>query len=135
MVLFNGSAAGGNSSYFTVDLDGYTTDINSLLLIGSNDVSPVPQLLIPASVIQNGADAVAVYLGNFDDFPDGTLATTTNLVDALMYDTSDPDDTDLMALLGVTVQTNEDENGNKLTESVQRNNDGTILLLRPHQGN
>ncbi len=131
VVLFNGSTSGGNSSYYSIDLDGFTTDINGLLLIGSNDVSPVPQLIIPTSVIQNGADAVAVYLGNDFDFLDGTLATTTNLIDALMYDTDDADDVDLMALLGVTVQTNENENGNKTTESVQRNNDGTYFVGPP----
>ena len=131
VVLFNGSISGGNSSYYSIDLDGFTTDINGLLLIGSNNVSPVPQLIIPTSVIQNGADAVAVYLGNPSDFLDGTLATTTNLIDALMYDTDDADDTDLMALLGVTVQTNENENGNKTTESVQRNNDGTYFVGSP----
>jgi len=131
VVLFNGSTGGANSSYYSIDLDGYTTDINGLLLIGSIDVSPIPQLIIPTSIIQNGADAVAVYLGSSYDFLDGTLATTTNLVDALMYDTSDADDTDLMALLNVTVQTNENENGNKTTESVQRNNDGTYFVDTP----
>ena len=131
VVLFNGSVNGGNSSYYSIDLDGYTTDVNGLLLIGSIDVSPIPQLIIPTSVIQNGADSVAVYLGSSYDFLDGTLATTTNLIDALMYDTDDPDDTDLMALLNVTVQTNENLNGNKTTESVQRNNDGTYFVGTP----
>ena len=131
VVLFNGSTNGGNSSYYSIDLDGYTTDINGLLLIGSIDVSPIPQLIIPTSIIQNGADAVAVYLGNSYDFLDGTLATTNNLIDALMYDTDDVDDTDLMALLNVTVQTNENDNGNKTTESVQRNNDGSYFVGIP----
>ncbi len=131
VVLFNGSTNGGDSSYYTMDLDGYTTDVNGLLLIGSNDVSPVPQYLIPTSVIQNGADAVAVYQGNFYDFLDGTLATSTNLIDALMYDTSDADDTVLMGLLGLTEQINENENGNKTTESIQRNNDGTYFVGHP----
>ena len=31
VVLFNGSASGGNTSYFTIDLDGYSTDVNGLL--------------------------------------------------------------------------------------------------------
>lgn len=131
IVLFNGSVSGENRSYYSIDLDGYTTDINGLLLIGSNDVSPIPQLIIPTSIIQNGADAVAVYLGSYYDFLDGTLATTTNLIDALMYDTDDANDTDLMALLNVTVQTNENENGNKTTESIQRNNNGTYFVGTP----
>jgi endonuclease I len=131
VVLFNGSTSGGNSSYYSIDLDGYSTDINGLLLIGSNDVSPIPQLIIPTSIIQNGADAVAVYLGNSYDFLEGTLATTNNLIDALMYDTDDADDTDLMALLNITIQTNENENGHKTTESIQRNNDGTYFVGTP----
>ncbi|HLT53718.1 MAG TPA: hypothetical protein VKZ97_07500, partial [Flavobacteriaceae bacterium] len=57
VVMFNGSASGGNTSYVALDLDGYQTDINGLLLIGSNSVSPVPQYLISENVIQNGADA------------------------------------------------------------------------------
>ncbi|NOY47888.1 MAG: T9SS type A sorting domain-containing protein [Chlorobi bacterium] len=131
VVLFNGSTNGGDSSYFTIDLDGYSTDINGLLLIGSTNVSPVPQLLIATNVIQNGADAVAVYLGSWFDFPDGTLATTTNLIDALAYDTSDADDAVLMGLLGLTQQINENINGNKDNESIQRNNDGTYTVKAP----
>jgi len=131
VVLFNGSTSGANSSYYTIDLDNYTTDINGLLLIGSNNVSPVPQLLIPVSVIQNGADAVAIYQASPSDFPEGTLATTDNLIDALMYDTNDPDDTDMMALLGLTEQINEGENGNQTTESIQRDTDGTYFVATP----
>ena len=71
VVLFNGSPSGGNSSYFTIDLNGYYTDVNSLLLIGSNSVSPVPQLLVTPSIIQNGtsssaADAADVYVSVVD---------------------------------------------------------------------
>lgn len=131
VVLFNGSTAGANSSYYTIDLDNYTTDINGLLLIGSNDVSPVPQLIIPVSIIQNGADAVAVYQGSASDFPEGTLATTDNLIDALLYDTNDADDTDMMVLLGLTEQINEGENGNQTTESIQLDTDGSYFVATP----
>lgn len=131
VVLFNGSVSGADSSYFSIDLTGYTTDVNGLLLIGSNNVSPVPQLLISADVIQNGADAVAIYQASWEDFPGGTLATTTNMIDALVYDTSDADDTVLMNLLGITEQINENQNGNKDNESIQRNNDGTYTIKAP----
>lgn len=96
VVFFNGSTSGNNSSYFTVDLDGLTTDINGLLLIGSNSVSPVPQFLIAENVIQNGADAVAIYQASDFDFPEETVATIDNLVDVLLYDTSDSDDQDFI---------------------------------------
>jgi len=96
VVFFNGSTSGNNSSYFTVDLDGFTTDINGLLLIGSNGVSPVPQFLIAENVIQNGADAVAIYQASDIDFPEETQPTIDNLVDVLLYDTSDSDDQDFI---------------------------------------
>ncbi len=136
VVFFNGSTSGGNTSYLTIDLDGYTTDINGLLLIGSTTVSPFPQLVIAPNLIQNGADAVAVYQASWYDFPEGTLATQTNLIDALMYDTSDADDTDLMMLLGETVQINEGSSNN--TNSIQLNNDGvtyTVTTPTPRQLN
>lgn len=131
LVLFNGSSAGGNSSYFTLDLSGYTTDVNGLLLIGSNSVVPTPQYLISPNVIQNGADAVAIYDANYFDFPEGTLATTTNLVDALVYGTNDSDATDLMNLLGVSEQIDEDLNNNKDFESIQLANDGSYFVGTP----
>jgi len=117
LVFFNGSTSGADSSYFAIDLDGFTTDVNGLLLIGSNGVTPFPQYLISSNVIQNGADAVAIYQANDFDFPEETLATT-NLIDALVYDTSDTDDAALMALLGITEQINEGSGNN--TNSIQR---------------
>ncbi|WP_452231781.1 endonuclease [Lacinutrix sp. MEBiC02595] len=129
LVLFNGSASGNDSSYFTIDLDGFQTDPNGLLLIGSDSVEPFPQILISVSTIQNGADAVAIYLGSASDFPDGTQATQTNLIDALVYDTSDSDDVDLMALLGVTEQISEGSSNN--TNSIQRLEDGSYITATP----
>ena len=96
VIFFNGSSSGENTSYFTIDLDGYTTDINGLFLIGNNAVSPLPQYIISDNTIQNGPDAVAIYQANDIDFPDTTLATINNLVDVLMYDTNDADDTDMI---------------------------------------
>lgn len=129
VVFFNGSAAGGDSSYMAIDLDGYVTDDNGLLLMGSTTMTPFPQLIMGANSIQNGADAVAVYQANASDFPQGTLATQDNLIDALVYGTNDADDEDLMELLGVSEQINEGASGN--TDSIQRNNDGTYFVATP----
>jgi len=135
VVFFNGSTNGNNSSYFTVDLDGYVTDINGLLLIGSNTVSPVPQFLIPENTIQNGADAVAIYQGSDVDFPDETLATISNLIDVLIYDTSDGDDQDMLDIFRAhpnfmdIQQINEGSANN--TNSIQRNNDGSYTSKEP----
>ena len=138
LVCFNGNPNSGFltslKSYYTMSLDGLTTDANGLVLIGSNDVSPYPARTFGDNLLQNGADAIAIYTGNVDNFPDGTLATTTNLVHALAYDTSDPDATELMALLGLTVQYNENENGNQSTESIQRKNDGLYETKFPTPG-
>ena len=131
VVFFNGSASGSDSSYLTLDLDGFQTDVNGLFLIGNNNVSPSAQLIIPNSSIQNGADAVAIYQSSIDDFPNSTLATTVNLIDALAYDTSDSDDDNLMLLLGLSYQINENENGNKTIESIQRANDGSYFIASP----
>ncbi|WP_366944336.1 endonuclease [uncultured Aquimarina sp.] len=134
LVLFNGSTSGGDSSYFSLDLDGFTTDANGVFLVGGPEVSPVPDLMLSENTIQNGADAVAIYIGNGTDFPEGTLATTNNLIDALIHDTDDADDMGLMTLLGLTEQINEDENNNKTTESIQRNADGTYTVTTPTPG-
>ena len=131
IVLFNGSSSGLDSSYLAIDLNGYQTDLNGLFLIGNNNVSPSAQIIIPNNSIQNGADAVAIYLAPLSDFPNSTLATTTNLVDALVYDTSDSDDENLMQLLGVNFQINENENGNKEFESIQRSNNGSYFVDTP----
>jgi len=124
VVFFNGSNSGMNSSYFTVDLDGYVTDINGLLLIGSNSVSPVPQFLISENIFQNGPDAVAIYQGSDLDFPEETVATIDNLVDVLLYDTDDDDDTDMIAIFNqdprfADIQQIDEGPGNN-TNSIQR---------------
>ncbi len=134
LVLFNGSTSGGDSSYFALDLDGLTSDVNGILLIGSNDVSPVPDFILFDNTIQNGADAAAVYQGNASDFPDGTLATTNNLVDALVYDTNDADDTGLLALLGLTEQINEGGNGSSTINSIQSDGMGGYNVTIPTPG-
>lgn len=125
IVLFNGSSSGGDSSYYNLELDGFITDINGLFVLGAADVVPIADFELPLNTIQNGADAVGLYLADEEDMPLGTPATTVNLVDALVYDTNDPDDTVLMSLLGQNQQYNEDENGNKDFQSIQRANDGT----------
>ena len=136
LVFFNGNPTSttANKSYYTIDLDGLTTDANGIVLIGNSLVSPSPDKIFPDNIIQNGADGVGLYLGNASDFPDDTLATTTNLIDALMYDTKDADATALMALLGVSIQYDEGQNNLQTTQSIQRKNDGTYETKNPTPG-
>ncbi|MDT8346454.1 MAG: endonuclease [Flavobacteriaceae bacterium] len=131
LVLFNGSSSGGNTSYYALDLDGLTTDANGLLLVGNQLVSPVPDVIVPNNTVQNGVDAAAIYIGSESDFPDGTLATTTNLVDALVYGASSSVSTSLLNLLGQTTQYDENENGNRTTESLQRKPDNSFEAKLP----
>jgi hypothetical protein len=127
LVFFNGNptSSSANQSYFTIGLNGLTTDANGIILIGNSLVSPAPDKVFADNIIQNGADGVGLYLGNPSDFPDNTLATKTNLINALMYDTNDAEETALMDLLGITVQYDEGQNNLKDTQSVQRKTDGT----------
>ncbi|HUH29107.1 endonuclease [Gelidibacter sp.] len=134
LVFFNGSASGGNTNYLALDLAGYETDINGLLLIGSKFVVPTPQYLIPISVIQNGPDAVALYRGNYEDFPDQTLAyVNDDLVDVLVYGTNDPNATGLLDIFREfnpeIQQINEGPNNN--TDSIQRfvDEDGVVTYM------
>jgi hypothetical protein len=136
LVFFNGNptASNANSSYLTIDLSGLVTDANGLVVIGSQLVSPVPARIIPDNVIQNGEDAVAIYFASPGDFPDGTLATTQNLIDVLIYDTSDPPAIGLQNLFNVFVQINENMFGQQTLHSIQRKPDGTYEVKPPTPG-
>jgi hypothetical protein len=115
VVLFNGSS---DTSYDTIDLATATTDANGLYVIN-----------FPTGGMQNGADAVAIYQDLASNFPSGTATTTTNLIDAIVYGTNDPDDTDLLTGLGETVQYNE-----TTTESLNQAEDGSYYTAAPSAG-
>ncbi|PLX10804.1 MAG: hypothetical protein C0594_04365, partial [Marinilabiliales bacterium] len=122
VVLYNGN---GDISYDAIDLDGYTTDADGYFVIGSATTTNVDLAYFTTNGIQNGAngaDGVALYADDAVNFPVGTAVTDVNLVDALVYDTNDGDDAELIAglLNPGEPQINEDENGAKDTESMQR---------------
>ncbi len=117
LVFFNG---GDDLSYAAFDLDGFNTNANGYFTIG-NAATPGVDLVFADGLMQNGADAVAIYVANATDFPNGTPVTTTNLIDALVYDTNDTDDPGLMVLLNAgQPQVNEDAAGNGTANSNQR---------------
>lgn len=136
LVFFNGNptSSTANKSYLSIYLGGLTTDANGIIVIGNSMVSPTPAKIFPDNVIQNGADGVALYRAGLSTFPDNTLATKTNLIDALLYDTNDPDAVGLMDLFGLRVQYNEGQNNLQETQSIQRKNDGTFEVKIPTPG-
>ncbi len=120
LVLYNGN---GDESYAAFDLDGYSTDANGYFVLGNPSVPGVDFVVDPGSsgAIQNGADAVALYVGDASDFPDDTPVTATRLIDALVYDTNDDDDNGLIDVLTPgQPQVNEDGQGDKDGHSNQR---------------
>lgn len=138
LVFFNGGSSSpysGTSSYFTIDLDGYVTDINGIIHFGNTGVSPSPAANFPISTIQNGPDVVALYLGNASDFPLNTAAVSTNLIDALAYSNSGTTQpTTLMGVFGITICTNENQTLASTTKSIQRKIDGTYEVKTPTPG-
>ncbi|MCF6317664.1 MAG: hypothetical protein L3J83_00035 [Proteobacteria bacterium] len=127
LVFFNGS---NDESYNAVDLDGQTTDANGFFVYGSMSV---PNVDLDAgavtNLIQNGADAVALYTGDDTDFPGGTAPTAANIIDALVYGTNDPDDAGLLILTPGQPQINEDCGIDKDIESNSRSPDGGAALV------
>ncbi len=123
LVAFNGNNDQSyNLSPFTsgIDLDGFTTDANGYFVIGNTAV-PGIDLTINGNTLQNGQDAVALYLGDGSDFLANTPVTTTNLIDALVYDTDDPDDPELLVLLNPgQPQVNENGGGDGTAHANQR---------------
>ncbi|MBC8527068.1 MAG: lamin tail domain-containing protein, partial [Candidatus Cloacimonetes bacterium] len=118
VVLYNGS---NDLSYNAFDLDTYSTDANGYFLLGNASVVPTPSIIFGSNGLQNGADAVALYTDDATNFPNGTGVTTTNLIDAIVYDTNDPDDPALLVLLNPgQPQVNEDGKGDKDHHSNQR---------------
>lgn len=135
LVFFNGGSGTLNASYLAIDLDGMTTDINGLLLLGNAQVTPAPAYIIPNASIQNGPDVVAIYQANATDFPLNTAATSAGLVHAFAYSnaaTTAP--TTIMTALGLIVCSNENQTQNAANQSIQRNNDGTYSVTTPTPG-
>ncbi len=123
VVLYNGS---NDLSYAAFDLDGRTTDASGYFVLGNSAVVGA-DLIFANGLLQNGADAVALYQGDETSFPTGTPVTTANLIDAVVYDTGDADDPGLLVLVNPDQpQVDEDAGGAAANDSIQRcpNGDG-----------
>ncbi|MCX6049863.1 MAG: hypothetical protein NT075_32590 [Chloroflexi bacterium] len=125
ILFFNGST---DKSYLTQDLDGYSLDANGFFVFGNPGVIPAPALTFANNTLQNGPDAVALYeaAACLTTFPNNSLVTTTNLVDAIVYGNGDPDDVGLLPLLNAgQAQVDEGGGGNAGSQSNARCADGS----------
>jgi len=100
VIVFYGGTTGG--SYAAFDLDGYSTDANGFFVLGDTLTTNV-DYMITSATLQNGADGVALFVGNGSDFPNGTSPTTSNLIDVMIYGTDDAPATVLITGFGLDV--------------------------------
>ena len=73
VVLYSGS---DDLSYASFDLDGFSTNASGYFTIG-NAAVPGVDLVIPDGLLQDGADAVAMYT-SAGNFPNGTPVVTVD---------------------------------------------------------
>ncbi|MGA9524308.1 MAG: lamin tail domain-containing protein, partial [Myxococcaceae bacterium] len=96
VVLWNGS---GDTSYLELPLS--MTNAAGLIVVGSAGLASDPTLQLASNGIQNGQDAAALYQAPVGAIPNGTpLASAPVPLDVLVYDSADPDDPELLSLLG-----------------------------------
>lgn len=109
LVLYDGFT---DVSTAVISLDGMNTDANGYLVINNE--------------LEEGADAVALYVSASSNFTVGGAISTTDIMDAIVYDSGQADDAELLALINPgQPQVNEDENGAAATESLIRCTNGS----------
>jgi len=127
VVLYNGSDAQSYNSAF--DLDGYSTNAEGYFLLGNELVSPTPSIIINNNGIQNGADAVAIHVGDATNYENDTPVSALGLIDAIVYDTNDSNNAGLLDVLTPNQpQKNEDDADDKNSHSNARVPDGGAAL-------
>lgn len=123
IVFINGST---DASYYSASLDGYSLNNEGFFVIGNSGVANVGHIF-PNNTLQNGPDAVVIYYGSVGDWTNGTLLSTENMVDALVFDTDDNDDAGIMVLINADQESaNEAGGGSPVTQSNSRVPDGGI---------
>lgn len=127
IVLYNGS---DNKSYRSYDLDGYSTNGSGYFVLCGDDANVANcdlDVSPSSSLIQNGADAAVLLVGDAVDYPnDSAQPGDADIVDAIVYDTNDWDDSGLLGLINPgQPQVNEDGGRNKDWQSSQRCSNGS----------
>jgi hypothetical protein len=119
LVFYNG---GDDKSYKAIDLDGFELDLNGYFILGGPGAPGNPEVSLGGTQdqIQNGADAVALFLGDNTDFPNDTPISTSTLIDVLVYGVNDADDTGLLNGFNEIEQIDENINNDSQNQSIQR---------------
>ncbi|XP_066267049.1 uncharacterized protein [Branchiostoma lanceolatum] len=121
IVLYNGAT---DTAYDVIYLTGKSIPAMGYFVIGSNNVVPTPDFVLPqdSNLFQNGPDGVALYNGNPGSFSVGMDVTSGGLVDAIVYSryTGRPADGLIATLLPGQSIVVEDENFDILDESLSR---------------
>lgn len=107
--------------YHVINLNGFNTSPDGYLLIGNAAISA--DITIADNLINDGTAAIAIYSSaiNIND-----TVSVTDLVDAVVYGSNQPDDTQLLVLLNNSQpQINENSNGLATSESNARCSNGS----------
>ncbi|GAA4816211.1 hypothetical protein GCM10011365_00950 [Marinicella pacifica] len=116
LVMYDGAT---DQIYDVYDLSGYQLSADGYLLIGDAGLSP--DIVLPAGSLQDGPDAVAIYYADASQFTIGDGITSTDIMDALVYDSGQADDAGLLALINNgEPQINENENADATNQSMAR---------------
>ena len=102
VVVFLGGTTG--TIYDAIDLDGYTTDANGFFVLGNAATSNV-DYIFPDAHLQNGPDGIAIFAGSSVDYPINTVVGSSNLIDAMIYQTDDVPAENLIMNLGLDLLT------------------------------
>ena len=127
IVFFNGN---NSLAYSSFDLDGFSLDANGFFVLGNPLVPNVDMIFDPGAsgFLQNGPDAIALYLADATAWPVDAAPSTTGLVDAVVYGTLDPDATGLLTVL-TPGQLQVNETAGNIPECLARVPDGGTPLV------
>ncbi|MCX7555078.1 endonuclease [Marinicella sp. S1101] len=120
-----GNANTNTDGYTLVLYDGMTDEVSAVISLDGLNTDANGYLLVNQE-LDSGADAVALYISDAMNFMVGDPITATDLMDAIVYDTGQADDAELLTLLNPgQPQVNENANGNASTESLIRCTNGS----------
>ena len=125
LVFINGY---GDAIYNIIDLAGGS--ISDGYFVVGNAATPNVDLTFDDNNLQNGQDAVGLYLDPIVALEIGAVANADGLVDLVVYDSNDDDDLELLGFLAAECQFqyNDSENGIGDEESISRFPDGGTAM-------